>query len=310
MPVKRRVVWGALLLAALALFGALFFDEVQTFWHGLLFEVQRWQNDYRRTISMLLRDLRSGQSWQGWWALVSAGFVYGVLHAVGPGHGKAVIGTFLLTQPGGYKSALWLSVGSALLQGLSAIVWVGGTLGVLQWLMRDALAQVVWAERLSHVLVMAAGGYLLWRAWRLPQGCCGCGHHHGHHHDHRHAHHGHSHAPHAGKRATLFAVGIRPCSGSIVALAVAGGWGMWGVGIAMTLAVSIGTAVTVLSLALLTVYGRERFARRLTDSAAQGRLWGRWLSAGGGVLLVLLGGVLLAGSLAQGDSGVLFLRQG
>ena len=305
VSMTRRGWLLVLLCVLLVAAGWLFADVLLRFGQGALFEVQRWQNAYRRSVAVLLADLRHAQDVRAWWALVGAGFVYGVLHAVGPGHGKAVIGTFLLTQPSGYRSALWLAVGSALLQGLSAVVWVGATFGLLQWLMRDALAQVVWAERLSHVLVMAAGGYLLWRA-RRGDGCCACGHgHDGHHHGHHHGHGGHHGEGRGAWLAALLAVGLRPCSGSLVALAVAGGWGMWGVGVAMTLAVSAGTALTVLALAVLTIFGRDQLAGRLL----RGRFgWGKWLAMAGGVVLVVLGGVLLAGSMAVSPSPVFLPR--
>ena len=73
----------------------------------------------------------------------------------------------------------------------------------------------------------------------------------------------------------------------------------------MTLAVSAGTALTVLALAVLTIFGRDQLAGRLL----RGRFgWGKWLAMAGGVVLVVLGGVLLAGSMAVSPSPVFLPR--
>lgn len=281
-----------LLLAVLIFFAAYHYGDWAQYWQRSLIALQHWQNDYRREMTALMRQMRSGGNAQTWWLLLSAGFMYGILHAAGPGHGKAVISTFLLTQRSDAKQALGLAVGGALLQGLSAILWVGITIGGLQWLMRDALKQVIWAERLSYALLIVTGGYLLYKAlrqWITRQSkshttctCCGCG---GHHHEH-HA------LPLESCRAywgALAAIALRPCSGSILALAVASAWQLWAVGIAMTLAISIGTALTVLSLALLTLYGRARLAERLPFSSAALQAAASLLAMLGGIILILLG---------------------
>lgn len=292
MSINKQLKW---LLPMIVLFLALwlFQEELRALWQGIVFDIQRWQNNYRREMTMLMRQMRGGAQWQTWWLLVSLGFVYGILHAAGPGHGKAVITTFLLTQPSGYKNALWLAVGGAVLQGISAVLWVAVTVGALQWLIRDAMSQIIWAERLSYALIIAAGIYMLAKAVRQYRG--GRHHHAEHHHAHEHCGCGHHHAPQAQTAfwASLLAIGARPCSGSILALAVAAAWQLWAVGIAMTFAISAGTAITVLSLALLTIYGREQAAKRLTLSAAAAQKGLLMLAAIGAFLLIGLGLILL-----------------
>ncbi|MBV7434010.1 nickel/cobalt transporter [Cardiobacteriaceae bacterium TAE3-ERU3] len=348
MPVSRKWLW--LGIAAVVLLCVIFAADIHQLWRELLFYVQREQNSLRREITKSLSALRQGGDPAAWWGMVSLGFVYGVLHAVGPGHGKAVVSTFLLTQPSGYKSALGLAVGGALLQGVSAILWVSVTLGLMQWLIREAVGQVIWAERFSYTLIIVAGAYIVWRQWRRlrqPDAACGCGHDHHHNHsEHEHAHnhiagevqhccsnehhhecqHGsddaennHQHCDHyhhnhgefealpTSSRRThllaMLAIGARPCSGAILALAVAAGWGLWGVGIAMTFAMALGTAITVLSLALLTVFGRERLALSLSQGSTHWQKAFNILVIVGGLILVALGVVMLMAS--GGSNGAL-----
>lgn len=323
MPLRRPWLWA--LLAAVIVLCVLFADALLQGWRELLFYVQREQNGLRREITKTLAALRHGGDAAAWWGMVSLGFVYGVLHAVGPGHGKAVVSTFLLTQPSGYKSALSLAVGGALLQGVSAVIWVGTTLGVMQWLIRETVGHVIWAERFSYALIIGVGAYIVWRQWRRikqPAHVCGCGHdhstahapsphdehhHHAHHeHDHQHEHHTTPPVPSPSRRAhmlTMLAIGARPCSGAILALAVSAGWGLWGVGIAMTFAMALGTAITVLSLALLTVYGRGRLALILSEGSTSWRRYFNWLVIVGGIALMVLGVVMLSAS-GGGDSAM------
>ena len=61
------------------------------------------------------------------WALVVLSFLYGVFHAAGPGHGKVVISTYILTQESQLRRGLLLSLVSSLCQGLTAILVVAAT---------------------------------------------------------------------------------------------------------------------------------------------------------------------------------------
>lgn len=321
MPLKTlQKYWYYWVLAIIIVALLCFSGDLAHWWRTVLFAVQQQQNSLHRAITKALTALRHGGDATAWWAMVSLGFTYGILHAVGPGHGKAVVTTFLLTQPSNYKSALTLAVGGALLQGISAIVWVALTLGIMQWLIREAVGQVIWATRLSYILIILTGVYIVWRQWRRLRGAghpCGCGHHHDdshtHHHDDEHhacctaSHHDscdHAHhEPHPPISPpiqsyrthilAMLAIGIRPCSGAILSLAVAAGWGLWGVGVAMTFAMAVGTAITVVSLALLTIFGRERLALHLSQRTAYWQQGLHWLVMVGGVILVILGALML-----------------
>lgn len=65
-------------------------------------------------------------------SLLGFSFVYGVLHALGPGHGKIVITTWLATHPAKLKSSIGLTLAASLLQGLVAIALVVVVLALLQ----------------------------------------------------------------------------------------------------------------------------------------------------------------------------------
>src|ERR1700704_4174875 len=59
------------------------------------------------------------------WSLLSISFLYGIFHAAGPGHGKAVISSYVVANEETWRRGVALSFASALLQALVAVVVVG-----------------------------------------------------------------------------------------------------------------------------------------------------------------------------------------
>ncbi len=97
-------------------------------------------------------------------SLLGFSFVYGVLHALGPGHGKIVITTWLATHPAKLKSSIGLTLAASLLQGLVAIALVVVVLALLQLPARQLHLSSFWLEKGSYLLVGALGLLLCWRA--------------------------------------------------------------------------------------------------------------------------------------------------
>ena len=107
------------------------------YWQPLHHALQRLQNQWQRDLAAQLLALRRhGNDATTWLTLSSLGFLYGILHAIGPGHGKAIIATFTLSQPTARRQTLAIAIGGALMQGVSAILWVALAMGLLHLLMR------------------------------------------------------------------------------------------------------------------------------------------------------------------------------
>jgi nickel/cobalt exporter len=146
------------------------------------------------------------------YTLLGISFLYGIFHAAGPGHGKAVISSYLVANDETWRRGVVLSFASAILQAFTAIAIVGiaaAMLGATAKAMGDTIRVI---EIVSYALIVLIGLRLLWvkgRAFlRLLRGSTDAGrshdhehdHHHGHSHDHDrdhdhdHHHHGHAHA--------------------------------------------------------------------------------------------------------------------
>src|SRR5262252_2856973 len=137
------------------------------------------------------------------YTLMGISFLYGVFHAAGPGHGKAVISSYLVANDETWRRGIVLSFASAVLQALTAIVIVGVAAVMLGATAKAMGKTVQIIEIVSYGLIVLIGLRLLWVKGRaflhLLRGekSHGHDHHHAHgHHDGHHHHHDHSHDHH------------------------------------------------------------------------------------------------------------------
>ncbi|HEY5379777.1 MAG TPA: nickel/cobalt transporter [Pseudolabrys sp.] len=158
------------------------------------------QAEFYRMLSGTIRAAKTDGS--AAYTLMGISFAYGIFHAVGPGHGKAVISSYMVANNETWRRGIALSFASAVLQALTAIVIVG-VAAVLLNATAHVMGQTVRViEMVSYALIVLIGLRLLWVKGRAflrllwPQHehhDNAHGHDHGHDHNHGHAH-GHSHA--------------------------------------------------------------------------------------------------------------------
>jgi nickel/cobalt transporter (NicO) family protein len=293
------------------------------------------QSEFYREMSATIRAAKSDGS--AVWTLLAISFAYGIFHAAGPGHGKAVISSYLVANQETARRGIVLSFASALLQSLVAVVVVG----ICAWLLNATAKTMCGAERgieiASYALIAAFGARLVWTkgggfmgalqmkpvpAMAVAHAHRDHGHHHhdpGHEHGHDHHHHdhgghvhdehcGHSHGPTPDQLAgpggwqrglgAIFAVGLRPCSGAILVLVFALAQGLFWAGIAATFVMGLGTAITVATIAIVAVSARGLAQRLSAGRDGGGTLIMRGIEFGAAGLVLLFGLGLLFGYLA------------
>ena len=119
----------------------------------------------------------------------------------GPGHGKAVITSYVLASGDSVRRGVAISFAAAFVQALSAIVIVGIATLVIGATAQQMTGVTDWVEIASYAAIVLLGLWLLWSK------TFGGGHHHHHHHGpataaaghgghHDHAHHSHHHHDH------------------------------------------------------------------------------------------------------------------
>jgi nickel/cobalt transporter (NicO) family protein len=185
---------------------------------GLFAEWLNWinvqQQAFYRSLTEALKAMREDGS--NLWILVGLSFAYGIFHAAGPGHGKAVISSYMLANEVALKRGVMLSFVSAFLQALSAVVIIGLTFLVLRGTSVSMTDATWFLETASYALIAGFGAWLLWqkaahlvfrpaRSLSAATAHAHAEHSHGHAHSHAHAAHvhlrhdqadghGHSHA--------------------------------------------------------------------------------------------------------------------
>lgn len=261
------------------------------------------QAEFYRGLSAALRAAKADGS--AAWGLMALSFLYGVFHAAGPGHGKAVISSYLLANEATWRRGTVLAFASAAVQGLVAIslvviasVLIGATATQM-----GATVRVI--EIASYAGILALGLWLIWRkgralvaAWRGDAG----GHVHGPDCAHVPAVDPRDLTADGGLRraaAAVVAVGLRPCSGAIIVLVFALAQGVLWLGVAATAAMSFGTAMTVAGIAAIAVFAKRLAVRLAATSAGGGALALHALELLGAVLVALFGALLLAGFMAS-----------
>jgi nickel/cobalt transporter (NicO) family protein len=291
------------------------------------------QSEFYREMSSTIRAAKSDGS--AVWTLLAISFAYGIFHAAGPGHGKAVISSYLVANQETARRGIVLSFASALMQSLVAVVIVA----IGAWLLNATAKTMCGAEKIveiaSYALIAAFGARLVWtkgggffRALQAerPEAVLaatahrhdhddGHRHHdhhdHDHHHDHNHVHDehcGHSHGPAPSELAgpggwrrgfsAIFAVGIRPCSGAILVLVFALAQGLFWAGIAATFVMGLGTAITVATIAVIAVSAKDLARRLSAGREGGGALVMRGMEFAAAGLVLLFGAGLLFGYVA------------
>ena len=185
---------------------------------GVLGWIFAKQAEFYRQFSSLLRAAKTDGS--AAWTLFGLSFLYGIFHAAGPGHGKAVISSYIVANNETWTRGVVLSFASALMQALVAVVLVGMAAAVLNATAATMGRAVNVIEIVSYSLIIVIGVRLLWVKGRAFVALLHTLHrpaavgaavtprdhdhaHHGHahhHHDHDHDHHhgeGHAHHHHA-----------------------------------------------------------------------------------------------------------------
>lgn len=247
--------------------------------------------------------------------LLGLSFLYGIFHAAGPGHGKAVISSYLLADGSTFRRGIALTVASSLLQAIVAVALVGVLAIALGATARAMDLTVRVLELGSYALIVAFGLYLTWQkgraflsAWRSRGSHDHHSHNH-HHHAHDHDHHGHTHGPEPAELkgkgwlrrgiTAVLAVGARPCSGAILILVFTLSQGIFWVGVVATFVMALGTAITVAAIASLALVARG-LARRLSAQRAGGAMLAlQGLELAGALFIVAFGALLITGMVAS-----------
>jgi nickel/cobalt exporter len=287
---RSPFLWmGVLLLVALI--GALVFSD------GVA-ELARFSADYQRRIqqslSTSLRDIKSGSGSLALWTLLAVCFGYGVVHTLGPGHGKAVVVAYFLDskRPRAWIEGIFAGSWIAFTHTLAALLLAGGLKTFAVVGLFGALREVRNVEIVSYTLILLIG------FWRLWAGISGHLHEHAHggddhHHDHDH-HHQHPAQRTLAGWLLLTAAGIAPCAGALVVILLSLALGVLWAGVIGVIAIALGMAITLAVVGMASMV-----AHRLIIGDGRSREIGRFTAIAASLIVIATAGTLLLGALER-----------
>lgn len=282
-------------------------------------QIAGWQRQINRYLARQLQATTGQGGFGAAFTVVLASFIYGVLHAAGPGHGKMVVASYFTAKDAPLRRGILMGSVIATTQAVVAIVMVAVLALLLQGSQLEIIDRTVLLEVVSYGLILAIGLYMTYGA---VTGKATCGHDHsadhGHaqHHD---SHHGHSHGPDPtaketwlartagrwlGPRGEVIAIGIvsgvRPCTGSILVLLFAAANGVFILGIVASFMMAAGVAITISVLGIGAIVLRRSVSGQADEELNPTRVFlGRALSVAGSLAVALMGGLLFGGALER-----------
>lgn len=306
MQLTKRLMIAAFVIITLTLLTVVI--DWQSLFAHLLDSFQQQQRDFHDRLATDMHAIKDTGSWLSGLALISIGFLYGIFHAVGPGHGKLVVTSYMLAEKNSLRRGIIVVALSSLLQALVAIAVVLGLFYLLGLARTQTEHAAVLLEGASFTLIALMGLRLIWRGIKEFRGLRKPHHHdHAHHNDHdHHEHHhdehcgcGHSHMPTPQELAQaksswslvlmVLSIGIRPCSGAIILLLFACLIGTILPGVIATLAMSVGTAITTAALAIAAVQSKNWLLKHMQSSDLAMALAHAGCAIAGGLLIALMG---------------------
>ena len=259
-----------------------------------------FQREANRLIARHMKAIRDGQTSVPLLIGMALAFSYGVVHALGPGHGKLVVVSYFLAREARIGRGLLMGLQIAVCHVLSAMVVVALADLLLRQAFGGAPAEVAGVRLASYGLIALIGLFMLTQAVRrsrlrragiaVADACCG----HGPDrppvdHDHR--------APgevrdQAQQIALSLGVGLVPCTGSMLILLYAMANDILYAGMLLVMAIAAGMALTMGGLGILSVVARRAVAGRVAARTGNGGQFAAAMDYAGGLAITAIGGAL------------------
>jgi nickel/cobalt exporter len=256
----------------------------------------QWSRSLQRVIASYSNQIRSGDRPGAGLLSFLAAVLFGMLHVLGPGHGKLFTISYVSSRKARPAEGILLAAGINVVDSLSAAALVFGGYALLSisvGSIQGDISRIIQIISYSLIIVFSAG-HLLGHAF----------HTHDHHRNHDHDDHAHQHAHHHHEGARRYrsplllalSIGIIPCPVSTVLL-------IFGLvndlvlhSVVLVAGVSLGGFITMAVMTLLLIRGREMAMNRL--SGPSGERLALVLEIAGMGMIIVVAGVLLVSRIA------------
>jgi nickel/cobalt exporter len=257
---------------------------------SVLAKIMVWQHQLNTKLTEQIKKIKDEKTWNTLLPLIFISFFYGVLHAAGPGHGKVVVFSYFISRKANVRKGIFLGNLISLFHAVSGIVIVL----ILYFVIKTAYLSPF--ETISHKiklvsygLIVLIGLLLLLNSMfnitaRLNSNA------------------GRNESPEESSNSKdilpiALAVGMVPCPGVVIIMLFALSFNLLIIGLAMSFIMALGMATTITLTGIISIFGREGMLKGFARRERSRRLFQKGLTIFGSLLIILLGGMLLTGSL-------------
>ena len=249
-----------------------------------------WQHQLKQKMSALIRVSRDNGDASALLILMGLALVYGALHAAGPGHGKFIALTYVLSHKTSITGGLLLGFFIALIHGASGVIGVLGLRYIIQRGVGETLATATFATQivsfgligalgLSIVLINAYKLFFAAPATQLPA----------------------DHPPrtkHANLLPWALAIGLVPCPAVVMVMLFCLSMEVILLGLILAACISLGMAVTISAVMTAAVLGKSGFLGWIPEKRID-RIEG-WLGLLSGTAITVVGTLFLVTTILGG----------
>lgn len=244
-----------------------------------------WQQQLREKMSNLIREAKTKKSLTPLFILIVSAFAYGVVHSAGPGHGKAVALSYILScKPSVYQGLIFGNL-VALTHGFSGLFFVLTVKYLLQTSFSASLETMTSITQItSYSLITCLGLIIFFTSiykWIKKKTVL--------------------QAPRSklfvNPFITAIAVGIIPCPGVIMVMLFAISMDLTWLGILLGTTISLGMASTITLIVMAGMSGKTAVLALASNHSKMLSLLEHTIEAVAGLLMACLGFILLSTSL-------------
>jgi ABC-type nickel/cobalt efflux system permease component RcnA len=258
--------------------GAGFFQKS---WTSFLNVISRWQKWMREEMIQFTDEVKANPMGSGFWSFLLLCMLYGMAHALGPGHGKSVVMSFFLGRRATWKQGVSMSLLITFTHVISAVLVVMILLKASGSVFAAFEGKRFSMESISYVLLMIIGVFLLVLSIK-----------------HLLSHKPETDTPKATRKeilSTAFITGMIPCPATATILLFTSVRGMVWLGLLGSLFIFAGMAITTSAFALLSIFGKDSVLRRFREDSPWFHRIHHGMEFSAALLIIFLGAALFFG---------------
>jgi len=233
-----------------------------------------YQYEINSYISQTIRSLNDENSFSTSLLILGIAFLYGLVHAIGPGHGKALVALYFTSNKSDYKKAFKMGYLISLIHAASAMIFTFGIFLILKTMFRRHFSELTHTTMMiSAVMIIGVGLYLVYEAYKdkgkIEKKVK---------------------TKNKSEFAVAFSAGVVPCPGVMTIVLFNIILGHYLLGVAAAIAMSIGMGLTISLAGIFSIAINKKTTTKLDKNTYL-------LEMIGGGLIILLGSFLLLGAM-------------